>query len=143
MAKLQAHGRELYRWEGAAFKKVYMSDGTILKNNGYGWKVSGKIKAEFTPQEVADRARARYAQMKKDRPALFGYVQIMRQIGGSLKNRRLLTIAFDYMPEDPDGVWAELDSGWETRGRYTFDDINQIYRADLAAIEEQKTINNQ
>lgn len=64
MAKLSARGRtEIYRVEQplsqeAAFsggvkptRKVLMSDGKVLFNYGYGWKIAGQLQAMRTPKE--------------------------------------------------------------------------------------------
>lgn len=63
MAKLSARGRtEVYRIERPvsqedAFnkvkptRKVLMSDGKVLVNYGYGWKLAGELKSMRTPAE--------------------------------------------------------------------------------------------
>ena len=140
MATLQAHGTELFRWSGICFEKAYMSDGTLLKNRGYGWKVHGKVKAGLDPVTVAESAKNRQAAMRLERPALENLRRVMVEVGGGLKNRVMIDMAFDCMPDDPDGVWAELDDNWETRGKYTFEDIMEIYRARQACQAEHETI---
>jgi hypothetical protein len=32
-----------------------MSDGKILRNQGFGWKIAGKVKDDATPREAFER----------------------------------------------------------------------------------------
>jgi len=113
-----------------------MSDGTVLKNTGYGWKVYGKVKDGVSPVEAADRARTRFDNMKNERPALANYVKLFKQIEPSLKRRSLVSMVLDYAGDDIDGAWSDLDDSYETRGQYTLDDLYELYRARQAVKAE-------
>ena len=60
MAKISAHGAIVGTVEYVTRAKRYMSDGVILKNDGFGWKLYGKVKPHLTPAE-AHSACARQA----------------------------------------------------------------------------------
>ncbi len=51
MATLSKHGKELGRLRFGTYDKAYFADGTILKNSGFGCKVSGKVKDGLDPLE--------------------------------------------------------------------------------------------
>lgn len=128
MATLKAHGNELFRLKAAAFEKAYMSDGTILKNYGDGWKVYGKVKAGLDPVEVAQRKREWAEDLIVSRPAYARFLKLMQGIG-SLRIRSIVMVGLPLLTGDPDGLWAELDDYTETRGRFTFDDILELHDA--------------
>jgi len=136
MAKLSAHGDELYRIKTVQYEQSYRSDGYVLRNYGNGWKVRGTIKDGMTPAEGANRARQRTNEKRQKFPAYARFVDLASQYG--LKNRSLAMTAIEVMPDDPDGVWSTLDDWYEVRGCFSFDDINELCVAYHAALDEQK-----
>jgi hypothetical protein len=83
MAKLSAYGRTeigtVYKLRSA---KRYMSDGTVLKNTGFGWKVAGKVKPGFTPREAYERGAASQARALAENPAYTAYYKALHAMAG-------------------------------------------------------------
>ena len=134
MAKLSAYGRtEIGIVSKLTSSKRYMSDGTVLKNNGFGWKVFGKIKEGFTPEECFAKAAASQAKALSDNPAYADYYKALHGMAG-LSKRWKLHAAIELMPEDCDGVWSEVCDGYGDNVHADIDEIAALCRLYLAAI---------
>lgn len=108
MAKLSAHGVELERFEYATCRTAIMGDGQILRDGGSGWKLYKKLKAGVDPTEYAQRQRAKYDA----RPAVsLEFIRLMKD-AAPLSLRWRLFAAIELMPNDPDGVWSEMDDSF-------------------------------
>lgn len=105
MAKLCAHGSELARRETPTGRIVVMSDGNIMRNDGFGWKRWRKLKAGVDPQEYARKFNAGTESIP---PEVRAYIQALQDTC-DLAHRARLHTAISLMPNDPDGVWSELD----------------------------------
>jgi hypothetical protein len=105
MAKLRAHGTELARREIPTGRIVVMSDGNIMRNDGFGWKSWRKLKAGVDPQEYARKFNA---QTEAIPPEVRAYIEALQDTC-DLEHRARLHTAISLMPNDPDGVWSELD----------------------------------
>jgi hypothetical protein len=137
VAKLSAHGKELFREVGLTSSKAWMEDGTTLKNYGQGWKIFGKVKAGVSPQQAADNARERAATLSQRRPAFAAYKKLLHELV-CVPDRFTVVAALEVMASDPDGVWSTLDDEHSTRGSYSIDDVVELCNAYEAAFEEQK-----
>lgn len=138
MAKLSAYGRTeigtVYRITSA---KRYMSDGTILKNIGFGWKVYGKVKPGIEPIQAFTNAKARENQALCENPAFAAYRKALHDMAG-LSKRWKLHAAIELMPDDCDGVWSEACDGYSDNVSASVDEIGELCRLYLAALEENK-----
>ena len=56
----------------------------------------------------------------------------------SLKKVNRLMLALELSGDDIDGAWSDLDDWYETRGTFSFDDIQRVKRLIDAAIAEQE-----
>ena len=133
MAKLKAHGIELDRREYPSSRVAVMSDGNIMRDYGQGWKLYKRLKPDATCsiQEYATNVRAKYDA----RPAIFHeYVKALMD-AVPLTNRGRLHTAVSLMPNDPDGVWSELDSPF-SGPLVDLDDCVKLCRIYSAAISE-------
>ena len=137
MAKLSAHGEELFREVGLTSSKAWMEDGTTLKNYGSGWKIYGKVKAGVSPQQAADNARERAVTLSQRRPAFAAYKELLHELV-NVPDRFRVVAALEVMASDPDGVWSALDDDYSTRDEYSIDDVVQLCRVYESAFEEQK-----
>ena len=134
MATLRAHGRELYRLRAAGYDKVYMEDGTVLKNSGDGWKVYARCRNN--PADLAEKVREKHLRKREEQPAYREFLDRMLEVGG-IRVRSALCMYISLMPNDPDGVWSEMDSWRETRDRLSHREISELCRLYNAAIAEQ------
>lgn len=140
MAKLSAYGRiEIGTINKLTSAKRYMSDGTVLKNIGFGWKVSGKVKPGFTPQEAFAKSAANQARALAENPAYAAYYKALHCMAG-LSKRWKLHAAIELMPEDCDGVWSEVCDGYGDNVHADVDEIGELCRLYLAAMAEKDTI---
>ena len=110
MTRLNQHGTELARTEYADCRVAVMSDGSVLRNQGAGWKRWKRVKAGVDPVAFAAKMRASYDA----RPAEFhAYIRAL-VAACDLAHRAQLNALVDQMPEDPDAVWSLFDdSGYE------------------------------
>lgn len=138
MAKLSAFGRTeigtVYKLTSA---RRYMTDGTVLRNGGFGWKVAGKVKPGFTPKEAYERAAASQTRALAENPAYSAYYKALHDMAGMSK-RWQLHAAIELMPEDCDGVWSECCDGYGDNVSADIDEISELCRLYLAALEENK-----
>ena len=59
--------------EFTASAKRYLSDGTVLRNDGYGWRASTKLKTGLDPQAAYENAQAhRAAKLARTQAAAYG-----------------------------------------------------------------------
>ena len=105
MTRLSPHGPELGRLEFMGCRIAIMSDGSVLRNQGAGWKRWKRLKAGVDPVAYAAKARAAYSL----RPAEFhAYIRALAA-ACDLAPRAQLNALVDQMPEDPDAVWSLFD----------------------------------
>lgn len=139
MAKLSAHGSEIGRIEYVTSVVAYMSDGKILENDGFGWKVRGTVKSEFTPQQAFDRARVRIEQFRQERTAYTAYFKAICETAG-ICNRWKLHAAIQMMPDDPDGVWSEACDGYGSNVSADVSEVVELCRLYRSAIKEKEEL---
>jgi hypothetical protein len=135
MAKLCAHGAVIGTLEYLTTAKRYMSDGVILKNNGFGWKLAGKVKPGIDPAGAFQRAQERLAAKLAELPAAAAYRRELHALAGMGKRWRLHQ-AVTMMPDDPDGVWSEACDGYGENVPADIDDVVTLctlFRAAAAA----------
>lgn len=132
MAKLSAHGRELDRREYCDCRIAVMSDGNVMRNFGQGWKLYKKVKPGVDIAQYAKDLRAKYDA----RPEVFhSYIKALIDCT-DLEHRARLHMAIDLMPEDPDGVWSEMDMGYHS---VDIEDVVRACRARVRLLEFYKT----
>ena len=139
MAKLSAHGQHK-QVTFLKFKKAYCSDGTILKNYGYGWKLFAKLKNGITWEDAASRAIAYQERMKRERPLFAAYKALALKLCPSLEKRQYLITGLELLSNDPDGLYTELSENYATQNYFDFDDINSMCRAFDACQREHKAL---
>lgn len=146
MAKLSAYGRifgvqEPHTEIGTIYKltsaKRYMSDETVLKNTGFGWRVAGKLKPGFTPREAYERAAASQARALAENPAYTAYYKALHAMAG-LSERWKLHALVQLMPEDCDGVWSECCDGYGDNVSASVDEVGELCRLYLAAMAQNQ-----
>lgn len=135
MAKLKAHGHELGTVERSTTAKRYMSDGAILKNNGFGWKIYGKVKDGVAPQEAFTKAIARQNAFLAERPAYASYRKILHDMA-PLSKRWKLQAAVELLGDDIDGIWSECCDGYGDNIHADLDEIRELVGAYDSAIAE-------
>lgn len=140
MAKLSAHGAIVGTIDYLTKSKRYMSDGVILRNIGFGWKLAGKIKQGVTPQEAYASSKARYDAQCAEKTAAYLYMKELHAMAGLCK-RWKLHAAVALMPNDPDGVWSEVCDGYGDNVHADLDDLVKLcalYRLATGALTEHK-----
>ncbi len=111
MAKISAHGAIIGTVEYMTHAKRYMSDGVILKNFGFGWKLAGRVKPGIDPRDAYGRSAAHLEQQLTEKPEAACYRRELHSLAGLSKRWKLHT-AVQMMPDDPDGVWSEACDGY-------------------------------
>lgn len=127
-AKISAHGSIVWTVEYITHAKRYMSDGVILKNHGFGWKVAGKVKPGVTPDEACGAAVAHLERQLRDKPAVAAYRKLLHEMAG-LNKRWKLHAAVQMMPDDCDGVWSECCDGYGDNVHADIDEVAGLCRA--------------
>lgn len=133
MARISAHGREVGTVQFTTWAKRYMSDGVILKNHGFGWKLGGKLKPGIAPVDAFQRQEAIQRDKLASAPIVAEYRKALHDLaplGGGRRARLHMTV--EMMPDDPDGVWAECCDGCGDNVHADLDDIVELcklYRA--------------
>ena len=138
MAKLSAKGRELVgEIKFIRSTRRYMSDGSILENKGFGWKVFGKVKQGYDIAETYAKAKASHDAKLASRPALAAWHHAALQ--EPISRRWRILLAFDMMPDDLDGVYSTLTEGYDAL-ELTLDDVAELARLREAAQAEGKAL---
>lgn len=127
MSKLTAHGHEIGTIEYLTSAKRYMSDGVVLKNQGFGWKIHGKVKPGVTPQQAFENAKARFEQRISENPLAAQYRSELHSLAPLSKRWKLHT-AIQMLPDDPDGVWSEACDGYSDNVHADIDDVVKLCR---------------
>jgi hypothetical protein len=134
MAKVSAHGSIVGTVEYITKAKRYMSDGAILKNIGFGWKIAGKVKPGYTPQTAYEHAARRLAEHLATAPSLAAYMRALHSMAGLCKRWKLHS-AVSLMPNDCDGVWSEVCDGYGDNVHADVDEVAELcllYRVAMA-----------
>ena len=139
MAKLSAHGAEVGRIEYATFRRAYMSDGVVLTDDGFGWKLHGKLKPGIVPSEAFERSKAKHEAKLQSRPSLAAYARAMKAIA-PLSKRWKLAVSLQAMPDDPDGIWSECCDGYGDNIEADLDDICELCKLYGAALIESAAL---
>jgi len=139
MAKVSVHGSIIGTVYFTTSAKRYMSDGVILKDHGFGWKLVGKVKPEFTPQSAYAAAVERQRKVLSERPAVAEYRKVLHELAGVSK-RWKLHAAVTLMPDDPDGVWSEACDGYGDNVSADVDEVAKLCRAYRVALMENKEL---
>jgi hypothetical protein len=139
MAKVSAHGREIGTVYFTTHAKRYMSDGVILKNQGFGWKLGGKLKAGVTPQQAYDAQMGHQRKFAAEHPAAAAYKIELHSLCG-LSKRWKLHAAVQMMPDDCDGVWSECCDGYGDNVSADCDEIAALCRLYKSAMDEHKML---
>ena len=137
MAKLSAHGKEIGTIYGLTSAKRYMSDGKVLKNSGFGWKLYSTCKPNVTPQEAFDHATAKRRAAESNFPAYLAYRKELHDLAG-LDKRWRLHAAITAMPDDSDGVWSEACDSYGENVHADCDEIAYLCRLYIAAVAERE-----
>ena len=116
-----------------------MSDGHVLRNDGFGWKLHGKVKAGLTPQQAFDEAKRRMETKLAERPALAAYRKELHDMAGLCK-RWKLHAAVSIMPDDCDGVWSEACDGYGDNISADVDEVGKLCQLYKLALAESPTV---
>lgn len=135
MARVSAHGHEIGTVEFTTKAKRYMSDGTILVNKGFGWKIGPKLKPGVTPEQAYASQKAKQEQFLRERPFMAAYRKALHDLAG-LSKRWKLDLAVSVMPQDPDGVWSEACDGYSDNIHADISEICELCNAYQLAVRE-------
>jgi hypothetical protein len=141
MAKLSAHV-EIGRIEYIKETRAFMTDGKILRNQGFGWKKYATVKEGIDPTAHFLECKAKHDARLQARPALREYRRAMLSACGLSKRWKLLA-AIDLMPNDADGIWSEVSDGYGDNISISVEEIVEILKLREACIAEGKAIKEQ
>jgi len=139
MAKVSAHGTEIGTVHFLTHAKRYMSDGIVLKNIGFGWKIAGKVKPNVTPEQAFSNAVERVRAFRADKPAYCAYRAALHNLAG-LSKRWKLHACVELMPDDPDGVWSDACDGYGDNIHADIDEVSKLCELYKASLREQSEI---
>jgi hypothetical protein len=139
MAKCSAHGTEIgtIYTNTKAFR--YMSDGAILKNIGFGWKLHARIKPGFSPSEAFTQKQKRQLEIMERKPALRTYRKALHDLAG-IGKRWKLEQAISMMPDDPDGVWSTCCDSYADNVHADIGEIVSLCQLYKTAIAESQAL---
>ena len=139
MAKLSVHGQEIGRITVLTSVKAYFSDGKILKNIGFGWKLHATVKHGIDPVFAYEKAVTRQNDFFKEKPALKEYKKALHTLAGMNKRWKLhqtITLMYD----DADGVWSECCNGYSENIHADIDEISELCNLYVEALNEMKEL---
>lgn len=136
MATIYKHS-EIGQIERLTHKLCYCLDGKILRNQGAGWKIYGKLKPGIDPQAHFEKARANYAEKLATKPAFAAWRREVHKYAFS--KRGLLVEMVKTLGNDIDGLWVELNDLCGIHA--SLDDCQALVDKYNAAIEEGKLDN--
>lgn len=128
MAKLSAHGRELWRVELMNCREAWFEDGVVLRNHGNGWKVHGRVKKGLDVHAAVNQVREAFERGDERVPERAWFRRLLVE-AVSLERRSFLYETIRLMPGDPDGVWATAD---DHHWGLTVEDCNELCTAYAA-----------
>jgi len=135
MAKVSAHGSIIGTVYFTTSAKRYMSDGRILKNDGFGWKLGPKLKPGLTPEGAFQHQVETQTAYLAKRPMLNAYRKELHDLTG-MCNRWKLHQCVTMMPDDCDGVWSEACDGYGDNVSASVDEIAKLCMFYKLAVEE-------
>jgi hypothetical protein len=140
MARIGAHGQIIGTLETVSGAFRYMSDGAVLRNKGFGWKLAKRNTkyAGLSPVEMYAHAKAKLEAVYTAQPMLKAWRDAVHNVA-SLNKRWRVVQAVQMHPEDPDAVWSELTDALVPQDRVavTHDDCVGLCRAYRAAQAEK------
>jgi len=109
MATIYKHGGEVGRIEKLTFSMLFCADGKVLRNDGAGWRIWRKLKADVEggPAGAFKRCSDEYNAKLRDLWAFAHWRDLVHQF--PLRKRALVVEAVKHLPADPDGLWSELE----------------------------------
>lgn len=138
MATLYKHGISR-QFEYINQKIAVCQDGKILRNQGDGWKLSGKIKPGVTYDDACRAREARIAEVHAAQPCFAAYKKTMLE--WKLADRRMILLSFEMLGDDLDGIWSELND--HARIQIDLEEIREIHQArKVASLEKQRLAGN-
>lgn len=137
MAKISAHGAIIGTVYFTTSAKRYMSDGVILVNKGFGWKLGPKIKPGVTPQQAFENQKRVSEEYAAKNPALIAYRSKLHALAG-MDKRWKLHASIELMPNDYDGVWSETCDGYGDNVHADIEEVADLCRAYERAFEAKK-----
>lgn len=87
MAKLSANGKIVGEIENLIAVNRYMSNGWVLRNQGFGWKRARQIPADSTPEQEFAYRQEKARAFREARPAYTAYKTRLHNLAP--RNKRL------------------------------------------------------
>ena len=140
MAKLSVHGQEIGRITALTSVKAYFSDGKILKNIGFGWKLHATVKQGIDPKYAYEKAVNRQIENLNNKPALVEYKNALHAMAG-MNKRWKLHQTITLMHDDADGVWSECCNGYSENVHADINEISTLCALYAEALNESKELN--
>jgi len=137
MAKVSAHGKEIGTIYRTTTAIRFMSDGKVLKNIGFGWKI-----ASLKPGKTYETLLAAQKDWETSHPMSAAYRKELHELAG-MDKRWKLHAAVQLMHNDPDGVWSEACDGYGDNVHADIDEVSNLCRLYQSAIAEQAELRTQ
>jgi len=136
MAVLSKNGSEVFRVDALKYSVSFRSNGKVLKNEGFGWKV---LKLSMSFESALEKHKALQENLSR------AYLDYRRAVQAEfpLSVRWQYLTLRDLLGDDLDGIYSDL----QDRQIYTdldtlreLHDLHQAYRAEFEARKAGKAI---
>ncbi len=141
MAKVSAHGAEIGTLYFTTSARRYMSDGHVLRNQGFGWKLYKKLERDSI-QAAYESQLAKQTELLANRPMTRAYRKALHDMAG-LSKRWKLHAAVETLAPDADGVWSEACDGYGDNISADIDEVGELCRLYQSAVDEQRAFKAQ
>ena len=137
MARLSAHGAEIGTVYFTTSARRFMSDGHVLVNKGFGWKLYKKLERGEEVHAAYLQQLGAQTELLAKRPHTAAYRKCLHNLAG-MGNRWKLHMAVEAMPDDCDGVWSQACDGYGNNIHADVDEVGELCRLYKLAVEEQR-----
>ena len=132
MACLSKNGTEVFRVDALKYSLSFRSNGKVLKNEGFGWKV---LKLSVPFDDALAKHKATQANLSR------AYLDYRRAVQSEFPlpvRWQYLTLR-DLLGDDLDGIYSDLQDRQIYTDLDTLQELHDLYRAYRADVEVRKT----
>jgi hypothetical protein len=132
MATLSKNGSEVFRVDALKYSLSFRSNGKVLKNEGFGWKV---LKLSMSFESALEKHKALQENLSR------AYLDYRRAVQAEFPlpvRWQYLTLR-DLLGDDLDGIYSDLQDRQIYTDLDTLREIHDLYLAYRADVDARKT----
>jgi hypothetical protein len=138
MATLHKNGVETARFETLKSIWSFRSNGKVLRQQGFGWKLV-HFKPGKSSKTLLATLESAEVEQKTKRPLYWAWKkQVISEFGINVRWRYLTLL--ELHPDDIDGIWSQMD---DVGHRVDFEVLAELERMRQAALAEQNEAKKQ